>query len=115
MDGVILDESEERSEVLLGVIIQCDLKWSLQLEALTAKLKTRLTGLLKLKYVMDKSNKISIIQGVFISVLCYCLPLFGGCSQAALNVLQVQQNKAAQITLNCPPRTSRNLMFDKLD
>ena len=49
MDGVILEESEERSEVLLGVIIQCDHKWSLQLEALTAKQKTRLTGLLKLK------------------------------------------------------------------
>ena len=29
-------------------------------------------------------------------------------------MLQVQQNKAAQIVLNFPPRTSRDLMFDKL-
>ena len=71
--------------------------------------------MMKLKYLMKRSNKRNIIQGVFSSVLCYCLPLFGGCSKADLNVIQVQQNKAAQIALNCPPRTSRKLMFDSLD
>ena len=115
MDGVVLEESEEQHEVLPGVVIQSDLKWTLQLEELSAKLTKRLTGLMKLKYLMKRSNKRNIIQGVFSSVLCYCLPLFGGCSKADLNVIQVQQNKAAQIALNCPPRTSRKLMFDSLD
>ena len=39
MDGVALKESVEKSEILLGVVIQSDLKWSLQLKALTDKLK----------------------------------------------------------------------------
>ena len=114
MDGVVLEESVEKSELLLGVIMQCDLKWSLQIEALVKKLKKRLAGLDKLRYVMNRSNKRNIVQGIFNSVLCYCLPLFGGCNKAELNVLQVQQNRAARIVLGFPPRTNRNLMFDKI-
>ena len=114
MDGVRLEESVEKSEVLLGVTVQCDLKWSLQIKELTAKLKKRLAGLEKLKYVMRKDTKKNIVEGVFNSVLCYCLPLFGGCNKSEINMLQVQQNRAAQIVLSLPPRSSRDLMFDKL-
>ena len=92
MDGVTLKESREKSEVLL--------KWSLQVKNLTSKLKARLTGLDKLKYVMSKSSKKNIVEGVFNSVLCYCLPLFWGWKRAELKQLQVQQNRAAQIVLN---------------
>ena len=63
---------------------------------------------------MSRSNKKNIVEGVFNSVLCYCLPLFGGCSKAEAKVLQVLQNRAAQVVLRLPPRTSRSFMFDKL-
>ena len=114
MDGIRLKESKDKSEVLLGVNMQCDLKWSQQIEELTSKLRKRLAGLEKLKYVMNKFNKKNIVQGVFNSVLCYCLPLFGGCNQSELKILQVQQNRAARIVLNLPPRTNRDFMLDKL-
>ena len=52
---------------------------------------------------------------MFNSVLCYCLPLFGGCNQSEVEVLQVQQNRAAQIVLGFPPRTNRDLMYDRLN
>ena len=97
MDGVTLEASPEKSEELLGVQIQVNLKWSQQIESLTSKLKTRITGLEKLKYVMGCSTKKNIVQGVFNSVLCYCLPLFGGCSKAEINQLQIQQNRAAHL------------------
>ena len=64
---------------------------------------------------MNRFNKKKMVQGVFNSVLCYCLPLFGGCTKSEVDVLQVLQNRAARIVLNCPPRTNRNLMFDRLD
>ena len=114
MDGVKLEESKDNSAELLGITVQCNLKWSLQIESLTGKLKTRLTGLEKLKFVMSKSNKKNIVEGVFNSVLCYCLPLFGGCTKAEVRLLQVQQNRAARLVLRMPPRSSRSLMFDKL-
>ena len=114
MDGVRLEENKDKSAELLGVTMQCNLKWSLQVKSLAEKLKTRLTGLEKLKFVMSRSNKKNIVEGVFNSVLCYCLPLFGGCSKAEAKVLQVLQNRAAQVVLRLPPRTSRSFMFDKL-
>ena len=115
MDGVELSESLEGKETLLGVIVQTNLKWSCQVEKLSNKLKQRLTGLVNLKYLMSSSMKKKIVEGVFNSVLCYCLPLFGGCYKSEIKLLQVQQNKAAQIVLNLPPRTSRDLMFSRLD
>ena len=57
----------------------------------------------------------TITQGIFNSVLVYCLPLFGGCSKGQLGDLQVLQNKAADIVTRSPPRTARNTMFDQLD
>ena len=110
MDGVTLEQSADKSEELLGVIVQNDLKWSRQIERLTSKLKTRIAGLQKLRYVMDRNTKKNIVQGVFNSVLCYCIPLFGGCNKADLNLLQIQQNRAAQCVLNLPPRTRRSVL-----
>ena len=114
MDGVILKESKEKKELLLGVVITNDMEWSEQVKALVGKLKQRLGGLEKLKYIMRPEYKKNIVEGVFNSVLCYCLPLFGGCNNCDVNTLQVQQNKAAQIVLSLPPRHNREYMYNKL-
>ena len=63
---------------------------------------------------MRPEYKKNIVEGVFNSVLCYCLPLFGGCNNSDVNTLQVQQNKAAQIVLSLPPRHNREYMYNKL-
>ena len=114
MDGEVLAESEEKAEILLGVKIQNDLEWSGQIDMLKSKLKMRLGGLTNLKWIMNTPWKKKIVQGVFNSVLCYCLPLFGGCCTVHVKSLQVQQNKAAQIVLNMPPRSHRDHMYDRL-
>ena len=114
MDGVTLKESVDKRELLLGIIIQNDLEWSAQVEALVKKLKKRLGGLDMLKNIMEPSSKKTIVEGVFNSVLCYCLPLFGGMINSEVNSLQVQQNKAAQIVLRLPPRHNREYMFNQL-
>ena len=113
MDGVRLTESEN-SVQLLGVKVQNNLEWSGQVHSLATKLKQRLTGLEKLKYVMNKNSKNNIVEGVFKSVLCYCLPLFGGCNEGDISVLQVLQNRAAHVVVKMPPRTPRSVLFDKL-
>ena len=59
MDGVILKETKESS--LLGIKVQNNLKWSIQIQSLGSKLKQRLSGLEKLKYVMSCSTKKTIV------------------------------------------------------
>ena len=82
---------------------------------MVGKLKKRLAGMDHLRIIMGKSTKKNIVEGVFNSVLCYCLPLFGGCNISEVQALQVQQNRAARIVLNLPPRTNREFIFSKLD
>ena len=57
MDGVHLEENAAGSEHLLGILTQGDLKWSSYIDVLSAKLKTRLAALEKLRFVIHKSFK----------------------------------------------------------
>ena len=78
MDGMMLQDSETKSELLLGCEIQSNLKWNLHIKYLQGKLKGRLTGLSSIKYVVPFQTRSTITIGMFNSVLGYCLPLFGG-------------------------------------
>ena len=115
MDGVMLEESEDQQETMLGVIFQPNLKWDKQIKMLSGKLKKRIAGLAHLKFVLPYNLRKVVSEGMFNSVLGYCLPVFGGCNSGELRDLQVLQNKAAQIVTHSPPRSVRNLMFDKLE
>ena len=101
-------------ELLLGIKMQSNLKWSEQIQYLSGKLRNRLNGLDKLKHIMGRANKKNIVQGLFNSVLCYCLPLFGGCNNSEVQLLQSHQNRAGRIVLNLPPRFNRDTMFSML-
>ena len=114
MDGVLLEENPEHSEVLLGCQIQGNLKWQKQVQVLKGKLRTRLIGLAKLKSFAQAAIRKNITEGIFNSVLVYCLSLFGGMDTGDLKDLQILQNKAAQIATLSPPRANRAAMFDKL-
>ena len=100
---------------MLGCQIQSNLKWQKQVAVLISKLRNRLVGRGALKYIAPYAVRKVISEGIFNSVLIYCLPLFGGCNKGQLSDLQVLQNKAAQIVTKSPPRSSRNAMFDQLD
>ena len=115
MDGIYLEENNEKCEALLGVSVQFNLKWHKTIEDLKGKLKKRLAGLTKLRFIVPFIILKTITQGIFNSVLIYCLPLFGGLDKDQLGDLQVLQNKAAQIVTRSPPRAARNAMFDRLD
>ena len=115
MDGIKLIENKERNEHLLGVYIQYNLKWQKTLGEVRIKLKKRLAGLLKLRNCVPFPQLRMISQGLFDSVMVYCLPLYGGCGKGDLEALQVLQNKAAQIVTRSPPRSRRIPMFEKLD
>ena len=54
MDGVVLQEDPSNEEVLLGCHIQSNMKWSKQYSSLMLKLKKRVAGLEKIKYIVCK-------------------------------------------------------------
>ena len=115
MEGITLKEGKDKCELLLGVQVQANLKWQEQVKLLLEKLQKRLAGLMKLKYIVRSQTMKMITEGIFNSVLVYCLPLFGGCDKGELQAIQVLQNKAAQIVTRSAPRSHRDTMYDTLD
>ena len=109
MDGIELKES--KFETVLGCCVEADLKWHKHVDKLLAKLQMRLGALDKLKNIIPWYSKKTIVEGIFTSVLSYCIPLFGGCDKGEIQSLQVLQNKAARIVTLHGARTSRNKLF----
>ena len=87
MNGIPLKEPNDKKEKLLGVIILSNLKWTAQVESLCSKLKVRLAGLEKLRWLTSLSTRKALADGLFHSVLTYCLPLFGGCNRSEVGSL----------------------------
>ena len=114
MEGILLEEDPSHRETLLGIVIDSNLKWHGQVAALIVKLKSRLAGLAHIRHVLPFHLRKSVSEGLFNSVLCYCLPLFGGCDAGEIQDLQILQNKAAQLVTLSPPRATRHPMYDKL-
>ena len=114
MEGLTLTEGVDKCELLLGVQIQANLKWHEQIKLLHEKLQTRLAGLMKLKFILQQHIMKTLAEGLFNSVLVYCLPLFGGCDKGEIQATQVLQNKAAQVVTRSPPRAHRDSMYDSL-
>ena len=106
MDGILLQEDFEHQETLLGVKIDANLKWHGQVGFLLEKLKTRLAGLAHVRHVLPYHVRKIVADGLFSSVLVYCLPLFGGCDAGEVQALQILQNRAAQMVPSQSKETS---------
>ena len=89
LEGLRLQESEEKCENIFGVIFQSELKWNKQVLAVCAKLKQRLGGLSKIRHVANTRTKKLVADGIFTSILTYCIPVWGGMDQNSLIPYQV--------------------------
>ena len=111
MDGYQLEESSDKFETLLGCQVEPSLKWHVQINELLKKLRKRLTGLQNLRNIIPFHLRKQITEGMFTSVLAYCLPLFSGCDKFEIEALQVMQNRAARLVTHSQARTSRKVIF----
>ena len=89
-----------KSEKLLGVIIQDDLKWSEYIQnndkSLIKQLNTRLNALKMICKVATFKTRLMVANGIFCSKLIFQISLWGGTEDYLLKSLQVVQNKAAR-------------------
>ena len=114
MDGCHLQESTDKFETLLGCQVEPNLKWHKQVEELLKKLKKRLTALQNLMNIIPFHLRKRITEGIFTSVLAYCLPVFGGCDKFEIEALQIMQNKAARLVTHSQLRTSRQEIYSQV-
>ena len=89
-----------KSEKLLGIFIQNDLKWNNCIlhneKSLIKQLSTRLNALRIISNVASFKVRLMVANGIFCSKLIYQICLWGGTEDYLLDALQVVQNKAAR-------------------
>ena len=114
MDDCQLQESVDKFETLLGCQVEPNLKWHKQVEDLIKKLRKRLTALQNLRNIIPFNLRKRITEGIFTSVLAYCLPVFGGCDKFEIEALQIMQNKAARLVTHSQLRTNRQELYSQV-
>ena len=96
-----------KSEKLLGIFIQDDLKWTDYIQnnekSLIKQLNSRLNALKMISYVASFKVRLMIANGIFCSKLIYQISLTGGTDEFLLNSLQIVENKAARFVAICIP------------
>ena len=92
--------SPKKSEKLLGITIQDNLKWAEYIQnsdkSLLKQLNLRLNALKIIGSIASFKVRLMVANGVFMSKLVYQISLWGGCAEYLLDSLQVVQNKAAR-------------------
>jgi len=74
LSGEVIEETS--SEKLLGVYVQNDLKWTKQIEKLTSEVNYAVSVLARLKDHLGKKELGIIADGLVMSKIRYCLPVF---------------------------------------
>ena len=89
-----------KSEKLLGIVIQEDLKWSEYIlnneKSLVKQLTSRLSALRLISGIASFKIRLMIANGIFCSKLIFQISLWGGAEDYLLSSLQIVQNKAAR-------------------
>ena len=74
-----------------------------------------MSALKHLKFSCPPDLRKRFVDGLFNSILVYCLPVYGGMEKGQLQSLQILQNKAARLVLHAPPRSNREKMYKSLN
>ena len=89
-----------KSEKLLGIIIQEDLRWTEYIQnhenSLIKQLTARVSALKLVSKFSSFKVRLMVANGIFISKLIFQISLWGGAAEYLLDSLQIIQNKAAR-------------------
>jgi len=100
----IIEETEQ--EKLLGIYVQSDLKWTRQCEKVTSEINYAISVLSRLRDHLDRKEFRMIADGLVMSKLRYCLPVYTAESlrfhesdpqSSVLERLQVAQNDKLRV------------------
>ena len=99
---------------LLGIIIDKHMTWNSQIEQIVQKMGRGLAVIKHCKALMPKHLIKQVVQAIVLSHLQYCTVIWSSTTENNLKRLQVAQNKAARLILQCPYRTHVSSMHMKL-
>ncbi len=98
----------------LGMFIDSNLKWDDHINNMIPKCSAKIGILRSLKNIVPTDTLIQIYNAIVQPHLDYEDAVYDSASQTSKNILHKLQTRAARLITGSGPRTSRNLMFNKL-
>jgi exonuclease III len=99
----------------LGVLIDEELSWKSHTASVAAKLSRNVGVLYKLKSVIDKNTLLTLYYALIQPHLMYCVIVWGGSSQTALDKLTKLQKRAVRIVSGSSYLSHTNPLFRQLN
>ena len=98
----------------LGVIIDCNLTWSQQIENVRLKAVRNLHLLRRARYFIDRATALTLYKTLIQSHLDYCCTVWINGHLSHLRRLQIIQNRALRIVLKVNNRFNRQTLYNTL-
>lgn len=112
LGNVVLEQVEEAK--LLGIVVDTNLSWANQVNYILKKMGRSMGAIKHCRKCIPQWLTKQLVQSVVLSYLDYASVVWSNTNENNLLKLQVAQNKAARIVLNCPYRTNVLSMHNNL-
>lgn len=106
--------NQVRETKLLGVTLDERLSWSTQINKTIAKMGAGISVIKRCTKYLTNTSKRQVIQALILSNMDYCPVVWSNLAKDKIKKLQVAQNRAARVVLNCDIRTNVIAMHEAL-
>ena len=100
---------------VLGVLIDSNLNWHSQIDAVCKKLNAKIALLKHILYYLTDEVKLLFFNAYLLPIFDYCCTLWGKDNNTYINKVYVLQKRAAKIILNKPMRTPTAGLYKQLN
>ena len=112
MDGISVEQVTKAK--LMGVKLDNLLSWSDQIDHIVSKMGRGTAISRKCSAYVPSSVMSDVVRSLVLSHLEYCPVIWSSAAQKHIKKLQIAQNRAARLVLNCSFRTNVDKMHKQL-
>lgn len=112
VEGTPIEQVTETK--LLGVTVDCKMTWDSQIKQILNKMGRSMAFVRHCRTCLSTRMRRTLVESIVLCHLDYCSIIWSTTTEANLNKLQVAQNKAARLVLNCSFNMSIGEMHNQL-
>ena len=112
INGSRIDQVQKAK--FLGVIIDCNLRWTDHIKHVTQKISKGIGIIIKARKYFNCETLLNLYNTLILPYISYCIHVWGTAANVYSSKIHILQKKIVRIIDGAPPRTHSQPLFDKL-
>ena len=112
INGSCIDQVQKAK--FLGVIIDCNLRWTDHIKHVTQKISKGIGIIIKARKYFNCETLLNLYNTLILPYISYCIHVWGTAANVYSSKIHILQKKIVRIIDGAPPRTHSQPLFDKL-